>query len=56
MRFESRGVQKKKKNKTKRFITLKIYLFSYSFSLLVFFYTSKLIIGFFNNYDYLMKI
>jgi hypothetical protein len=49
MNFESRRGPKKKKQKIKRFITWKVY-FSYfflvSFSLLLFFYTSKVIIGY----------
>jgi hypothetical protein len=56
MRFESRRGAKKEKKKTKRFVTWKTYFSSYSFSLLLFFCTSKVIIRFFNNYDYLMKI
>ncbi len=57
MRFESRrGPKKKRKfcNLEKKLI-FHVFLLV-NFSLLLVFCTSKMIVGFFNKYDYLMKI
>jgi hypothetical protein len=60
MSFESRrGLKKRKEKKRKRFVPWKAYCLKtiiFNFSLLLFFCTSKMIVGYFNNYDYLMKI
>jgi hypothetical protein len=57
MRFESRRGPKKEKKQKQKFCNLEnLFFFLLVFSLFLFFCTSKVIEGFFNNYDYLMKI